>query len=139
MNMSDRTQPTIYPETQFYWEGAKQGKLLLNACTPCGNKPFFPPRPFCPHCGSREVTVMQASGRGALHSFVISHLPAPGYEPPFTVAVVMLEEGVKMLTNIMNCPPDPDHLELDMPLELTFETRGDLKIPQFQPAKGGAA
>jgi uncharacterized protein len=39
----------------------------------------------------------------------------------------------------MNCPPDPDHLELDMPLELTFETRGDLKIPQFQPAKGGAA
>lgn len=137
--MSERQLPTIYPETQFYWDGAKEGKLLLNACTPCGDKPYFPPRPFCPSCGSRDVTVKEASGRGTLHSYIINHLPAPGYEPPFTVAVVMLEEGVKMVSNILDCPAEPEALELDMPLEVTFEKRGDLAVPQFRPAKGGAA
>lgn len=135
--MGDRPVPTIYPETQFYWDGAKQGKLLLNSCPSC-EKAYFPPRPFCPSCGSRDVTVIEASGRGWLHSFVISHLPAPGYEPPFTVAVVRLEEGVKMVTNIVDCPAEPEELVLDMALEVTFESRGDVTVPQFRPA-GDAA
>lgn len=136
--MSERPKPTIYPETQFYWDGAKAGKLMLNTCGPCGDKPYFPPRPFCPTCGSRDVGVMQASGRGRLYSYVINQMPAPGYEPPFTVAVVMLDEGVKMVSNIVDCPPDPEALVLDMPLEVTFEMRGDVAVPQFKPA-GGAA
>ena len=137
--MSERPLPTIYPETRFYWDGAKEGKLLLNACTPCGDKAYFPPRPFCPTCGSRDVTVIEASGKGRLYSYIISHLPAPGYTPPFTVAVVMLEEGVKMVSNIEGLPADPEALALDMPLSVTFEARGDMMIPQFQPAEGGAA
>ena len=136
--MSERQTPTIYPETRFYWDGAKAGKLLLNACTAC-DKPYFPPRPFCPTCGSREVEVREASGKGTLHSYVINQLPAPGYEPPFTIAVVMLDEGVKMLTNIVDCPAEPEALVLDMPLEVTFEARGDIAVPQFRPATGGAA
>ncbi|OWU85921.1 DNA-binding protein [Oceanicola sp. 22II-s10i] len=136
--MSERPQPTIYPETQFYWDGAKEGKLLLNACTPCGGKAYFPPRPFCPTCGSRDVAVIEASGKGRLYSYIINHLPAPGYTPPFTVAVVMLDEGVKMVANILDCPAEPEALTLDMPLEVTFEQRGDIAVPQFKPA-GGAA
>lgn len=136
--MSERQMPTITPETQFYWDGARAGKLLLNACKPCGGKAYFPPRPFCPTCSSRDVTVIEASGKGRLYSYVITHLPALGYEPPFTVAVVMLEEGVKMVSNILDCPAEPEALTLDMPLEVTFEARGDLAIPQFRPA-GGAA
>lgn len=136
--MSGRPVPTIYPETQFYWDGAKEGKLLLNACTPCGDKAYFPPRPFCPTCGSRDVTVIEASGKGRLYSYIINEMPAPGYEPPFTVAVVMLEEGVKMVSNLMDLPPDPTVIELDMPLEVTFEQRGEIAAPQFRPA-GGAA
>ncbi|MDF1856826.1 Zn-ribbon domain-containing OB-fold protein [Pseudooceanicola sp.] len=136
--MSERQLPTIYPETQFYWDGAKAGKLLLQSCNAC-DKIYYPPRPFCPTCGSRDIAVTQASGKGTLHSFVISHLAAPGYEPPFTIAEVMLEEGVKMMTNIVDCPADPESLDLDMPLELTFEQRGDVAVPQFRPAKGGAA
>lgn len=135
--MSEKPTPAIYPETQFYWDGAKAGKLLLNSCPAC-DKPYFPPRPFCPTCGSREVEVIEASGRATLHSYIINHLPAPGYEPPFTVAGVMLEEGVKMVTNILDCPAEPEALILDMPLEVTFEARGDLSVPQFRPA-GGAA
>lgn len=137
--MSERQVPTIYPETRFYWDGAKEGKLLLNACTPCGGKAYFPPRPFCPTCGSRDVEVIEASGKGTLHSYIINHLPAPGYEPPFTVAVVMLEEGVKMVSNILDCPAEPEALVLDMPLEVTFEQRGDIAVPQFRPRQGGAA
>jgi len=134
--MSERQVPTIYPETRFYWDGAKEGKLLLNACTPCGGKAYFPPRPFCPACGSRDVSVIEASGKGTLYSYIINQLPAPGYEPPFTVAVVMLEEGVKMVSNILDCPADPEALILDMPLEVTFEQRGEIAVPQFRPAGG---
>lgn len=133
--MSDKPVPTIYPETQFYWDGAKEGKLMLQSCTDC-DKPYFPPRPFCPLCGSRAVKAFEASGKGRLHSYVINHMPAPGYTPPFTVAVVELEEGPRMMSNILECPPEPDALVLDMPLEVTFEVRGDLNIPQFRPAVG---
>lgn len=133
--MSERSQPTIYPETQFYWDGAKAGKLLLNSCTAC-DQAYFPPRPFCPVCGSRKVEVIEASGKGRLYSYVINHMPAPGYEPPFVVAVVMLDEGVKMMSNLLDCPPAPEALELDMPLEVTFEQRGDIAVPQFRPAGG---
>lgn len=136
--MTERPLPTIYDETRFYWDGAKEGKLLLNACVPCGDKVYFPPRPFCPTCGSRDVKVTEASGKGRLYSYIINQMPAPGYEPPFTVAVVMLEEGVKMVSNILDCPADPEALELDMPLEVTFEQRGNIAVPQFKPA-GGAA
>lgn len=136
--MSERQVPVIYPETQFYWDGAKQGKLLLQSCPTC-DKAYFPPRPFCPTCGTRDVEVFEASGKGRLYSYVISQLPAPGYEPPFTIAVVMLDEGVKMVTNILECPPEPEVLVLDMPVEVTFEQRGEIAVPQFRPIKGDAA
>lgn len=133
--MTERAVPTIYPETQFYWDGAKAGKLMLQSCNDC-SKAYFPPRPFCPSCGSRAVETFEASGKGRLYSYVINHLPAPGYTPPFTVAVVELQEGPRMLTNIVDCPPDPEALILDMPLEVTFETRGEFSIPQFRPVTG---
>lgn len=130
--MTEKPIPKIYPETQHYWEGAKNGKLLLQCCRAC-NTHYFPPRPFCPACGSRDVEVVEATGRGRLYSYTISHIPTPGYEPPFIVAVVMLEEGVKILTNLVECPQEPEALTLDMALEVTFEARGDMAIPQFRP------
>lgn len=105
----------------------------MNRCTAC-NKAYFPPRPFCPFCGSRDTTVTAASGRGSLYSYVISHLPSPGYEPPYVIAVVLLEEGVRMVSNLVDVSPEPEALPLDMPLEVTFEARGDIAVPQFKPA-----
>lgn len=136
--MSERAIPTVYPETQFYWDGAKQGKLMLNTCRAC-DRAYFPPRPFCPRCSSRDITIAEASGRGRLYSYVISQLPAPGYEPPFTIAVVELDEGVRMVSNIVDCPADPEALILDMPLQVTFEDRDGFAVPQFRPAAGGAS
>jgi uncharacterized OB-fold protein len=76
-----------------------------------------PPRPFCPHCAAREVSIFRASGRGRLYSYVIHHRPVPGFTPPYAIAVVELDEGPRMMTNITDCPQTPEALELDMPVD----------------------
>lgn len=134
--MSDRVIPKPTPETQHYWDGAKEGELRLQQCNSC-DKVYFPPRAFCPECGSRDVKVIKASGKGRLYSYIINHLPAPGFEGPFAVAIVELEEGPRLMSNILECEQTPEALQLDMPLEVTFEKLTDeITLPQFKPAKG---
>ena len=134
--MTDRTLPKPTPETQHYWDGARDGELRLQRCNACDHA-YFPPRPFCPECSSRDVAVFKASGRGTLYSYVINHMKSPGYEPPFAIAVVELEEGPRMMANILDCPQTPEALVLDMPLEVTFEKLTDeITLPQFRPAGG---
>jgi uncharacterized OB-fold protein len=132
----DRVIPKPTPETRHYWDGAREGELRLQNCDSCDNT-YFPPRPFCPECGSREVSVIKASGRGKLLSYVINHLPSPGFnDGPFAIAVVELEEGPHMMSNILECEQTPEALQLDMPLEVTFEKLTDeITLPQFRPAR----
>ena len=135
MPNGQRVIPTPTPETRHYWDGAKDGKLILQKCNDCSAN-YFPPRPFCPKCGSRSVQEFQASGKGSLYSYVINHLPSPGFTPPFAIAVVELEEGPRLMSNIVECEQTPEALELDMPLEVTFEKlNDDITLPQFKPAK----
>jgi len=137
--MTDRIVPKPTPETQHYWDGAKEGELRLQSCGSCRTT-YFPPRPFCPECGSRDVAVTRASGRGTLHSYIINNIGAPGMKPPFAIAVVELEEGPRIMTNIVGCDQTPEALILDMPLEVTFEkVTDDINLPQFRPATGGQA
>lgn len=75
-----------------------------------------------------------ASGRATLYSYVISHLPTPGFSSPFVLAVVELSEGPRLLTNIVGVEPQPELLSLDMDLEVVFEPLGDLAVPLFRPA-----
>lgn len=127
-------QPT--PETRHFWEGTKQGELRLQRCSECSNV-YFPPRPFCPKCASRNVEVFAASGKGKLHSYVINHRPAPGFEneAPYAIAVIMLDEGVKMMTNMAGVEQTPEALQLDMPCEVTFEDRSEtIALPLWRPA-----
>lgn len=134
--MTDRFVPKPSPETRHYWEGAKVGELRLQRCSAC-SQTYFPPRPFCPECGSRDVTIFAASGKGTLYSYIINEIGAPGRTPPFAVAIVELEEGPRMMSNIVECEQTPEALKLDMPLEVTFEAlTDDISLPQFRPAKG---
>ena len=129
-----RVIPTPTPETQHYWDGAKAGELRLQRCKACAHT-YFPPRNHCPDCGARDVEVIRASGRGRLFSYIINHLPSPGFEPPFAIAVVELEEGPRLMSNIVGCAQTPEALELDMALEVTFERLSDdITLPQFKPA-----
>jgi uncharacterized OB-fold protein len=131
-----RALPTPTPETEHYWRGACEGKLLLQRCESCA-KAYFPPRPFCPTCGSRDVAVIQASGRASLYSYAIQHRAIPGFVPPYAIAVVTLEEGPRMMTSIVECAQTPEALQLDMPLEVSFQRMSDtLSLPVFRPAGG---
>ena len=69
---SGRARPQPTPETQHFWDGTRQGELRLQRCDACG-RIYFPPRPFCPACASRSVTVFAASGKAVLYSYVIHH------------------------------------------------------------------
>lgn len=136
MPEGQRARPQPTPETMHFWEGTRAGELRLQRCNTC-SKVYFPPRPFCPGCASRDVGVFRASGKGRLYSYVIHHRPVPGFTPPYAIAVVELDEGPRMMTNIVDCPQTPEALVLDMPLEVAFEKMDDeITLPLFRPAKG---
>lgn len=124
-------QPT--PETQHFWDGTKAGELRLQRCLDCGEI-YFPPRPLCPACSSRNVEVFAASGKGTLLSYVINQRQHPSFDGPYAIALVKLDEGPTMMSNIVDCAQTPDALVLDMPLVVTFEYHDEIAIPLFKPA-----
>src|SRR5471030_2122519 len=128
-----RARPKPTPETQHFWDGTQSGELRLQRCDACANV-YFPPRPFCPSCASRKVSIFKASGKAKLYSYVIHHRPVPGFTPPYAIAVVELDEGPRMMTNIVECPQTPEALVLDMALEVAFEKIDDeITLPLFRP------
>ena len=128
-----RPKPT--PETRHFWEGCREGRLLLQRCRETG-RAYFPPRPFSPFTGSRDVEIFAASGRATLYSYVIHHREVPGFTPPYAIAVVELEEGPRMMSNITGCPQTPEALILDMELEVVFRPLDDeITLPLFRPVK----
>lgn len=129
------------PEAKPYWEGARDGKLMIPKCRACG-KAFLYPRVLCPFCASREIDWIQASGRGRLYSFEIAHQilnKAFKVRTPVVLAMVELEEGPRLLTNLVEVEPDPATLRCDMPVEVVFEKLTDqVSLPMFRPAKAAA-
>ena len=129
-----RPLPAPTPETAHFWDGTNAGNLLLQRCTDCTNA-YFPPRAFCPSCGSRAVEVFAATGKATLYSYVINQRPPDGFDEPVAIAVVELEEGPRMMTNIIDCPQTEDALVLDMALEVAFERQtDDITLALFRPA-----
>jgi|ERR1700733_6623941 len=126
--------PVPTPETAPYWRGAAEGKLRIQQCNACGRYYFYP-RPTCPNCRGREATWRAVSGRARLSSYVINQRPLPPFDPavPLVVALVELEEGPLMMTNIVGVEPVPSALELGMDLSVRFVARGDQKLPVFAP------
>ena len=134
--MPPRMLPEPTPETRHFWDGCAKGELRLQRCAHCGGASYFPPRPFCPTCQSRDVEIYAASGKAILYSYVINHRPRPdmGTEP-YAIAVVELAEGPRMMTNIVGCPQTPEALQLDMKLKVTFSKQSEtISLPFFEPA-----
>jgi uncharacterized protein len=127
--------PRPTPETEEYWQATARGELVIQRCAACGQH-FFYPRSTCPRCASDDVPWVRASGRATLYSYVINHLPVPGFseDGPYAIAVVELAEGPRMMSSIVGVPATPEELVLDMPLEVTFQQRGDYAIPVFTKA-----
>ena len=119
-------------DTQFFWDGVKAHRLLIQRCGGCGTL-RHPPRPMCPHCHSLEWDSIEASGRGTVFSFVIPHHPPlPWFPESYVVALVELEEGTRLVTNLVGVAPE--HVSIGMPVRVRFEAFDDgLVLPLFAP------
>jgi uncharacterized OB-fold protein len=126
--------PTADPETQAFWDAARDGRLLIRRCGACGEAHFYP-RSFCPLCWSEDVAWEEASGRATLYTWSVVHsndLPPFRDRLPYVAAVVDLAEGPRMMTNVVDC--DHDALAVGMDLTVTYEQRtDDVTVPVFRP------
>jgi uncharacterized protein len=131
--MAGGTEPSPTPETEEFWAGTLLGELRIQHCNDCG-KNYFYPRPFCRYCQSRNVEWRVVSGLGTLVSYVINYRPVPPAAPdePQIIALVELDEGPRMMTNIVGVAPEPENLPLDARVRVEFEPRGAQALPVFR-------
>ena len=127
--------PTLVGETRPFWEACRRGELLIQKCDTCGEYQFYP-RGICANCWTSDIAWVRASGRGTVWTFTVTHQNrTPGFaeEVPYVLALVELEEGVKMFTNVVEC--DPREVKIGMPVEVTFVRATDqISVPYFKPA-----
>ena len=125
--------PTPTALSRPHWEGCREGKLCVQRCSACGTHVFIP-RPVCTSCQSLDLEWVECTGRGTLYSYTVVARPQrPEFEVPYTVAIVELEEGWHMLTNLVDIAPD--QIAIGMPVEVTFrELTEDTTLPYFRPA-----
>ena len=151
--MSARPIPPTSDLTAPYWEAARRGELSLQQCDACQER-AFPPRAHCPSCGAAELAWSPVSGRGTVHSYTVAYrAPHPVFadQLPLVVAIVELEEGPRLVTNLVDC--DHGELEVGLPVEVRFEPidgsgasrasgpssdtdDSDLALPVFTPIRG---
>ena len=127
-----RPRPVATLDGRFFWEGIEQGKLLIQRCAACGEL-RHPPGPMCPKCHSLEWTVLEASGRGTVYSYVVAHHPPiPPFEYPNLIVLVALEEGARLVSNLVGI--SPEEVEIGMPVVCEIvEIEEGFKLPQFRP------
>ena len=126
-----RAMPGLNDDNRFFWEGAQQGRLLIQRCQGCGDL-HHPPGPVCPQCQSFEWDTVQASGRGTVYSYVVMHYPeVPPYEYPNPIGLIELEEGVRVVAQLVGV--QPNQMQIGMPVQVEFNTFGELTLPQFRP------
>jgi uncharacterized OB-fold protein len=127
--------PKPAPESVPYWEAAKEHRLSLPKCDAC-EKFWFPPTRTCPHCLSPKFTWTDVSGRGKVFSFVTFHRvynKAFAEEVPYAVTLIELEEGPRLISNVVGIPAD--QVRCDMPVKVVFDDVADgVSIPKFTPA-----
>lgn len=116
------------PGSEPYWEAAKAGKLVVKHCTACG-KPHYYPRGVCPHCLSDKLEWRDAKGTGTIYTYSVMRAAKPSY----VIAYVTLDEGVSMMTNIVDC--DPAKVKIGQKVKVVFKpTDSGGKLPCFTPA-----
>jgi hypothetical protein len=118
--------------TADFWEACRRGVLEVSACEGCGHR-FLPPGPCCPRCWSARLAPQGVSGRGRVASFVVyRRAHHPGMPVPYVVALIELDEGPRLISNVVGCAPE--EVAIDMPVEVRFEESGDFTLPRFAPA-----
>ena len=125
----------INQESKQFWDAAAQNVLLLPRCSDCGFTIFYP-RSICPECRSRNLSWIPMSGKGEVYSYTVTRRTSGRFKShvPFVIAYVQLDEGPRMLTNVVDC--DPNNVSIGMRVEVMFESQDEGKaIPRFKPSQ----
>ena len=128
--------PVMQPWSEEFWKGTKQHKLLIQECNDCNVKIFYP-RKYCPECWSANLGWSEASGKAKVYTYTtMMDMVEPKFweDLPYVLAIVELEEGIKMMTRIVEC--EPETVSMGMDVEVVFEDISDeCALPFFRPAK----
>ena len=129
-----RPRPALTQDNAFWFEGARQHRLLIQRCKQCGTL-RHPPRPMCSECRSYEWDVVDASGRGTVYSFVVNHYPqVPAFDYPLAVGLIELEEGTRLVADVIGV--EPSEIQVGMPVEVEWVDHDpDLSLPAFKPSR----
>lgn len=137
--MATRLAPSVSPDTEFFWSGLADHKLLIQRCADCKTL-RVPPRPMCGNCQSLKWESIESTGRGTVYSFVMpQYPPLPFLQYPYVVALIELEEGVRIVSNL--CDIEPAAIEVGLPVEVFYEkfeaipSGDELVLHQFRPAR----
>ena len=127
-----RPRPALTQDNAFWFEGAKEHRLLIQRCAQCGEL-RHPPRPVCPQCRSYEWDTVEASGRGTVYSYVVNHYPqVPAFDYPLPIGLIELEEGTRLVADLVDVEPGDVHV--GMPVEVEWQEHDpDLTLPAFHP------
>ena len=127
-----RPRPAINDDNRFFWEGVERGELLIQRCAACGSL-RHPPRPMCSACRSLEWDAVRSAGRGTVHTYAVPHHPRlPAFPEPYVVALIDLEEGTRLVSNVIGVAPAD--MRVGMPVELRVTRLADgLTLPLFRP------
>ena len=135
MAQNQKPIPVMQPWTKDFWKATKQGKLMIQHCKDCNANIFFPKK-VCPECWSDNLTWIESSGRAKVYTYtVMMDMVEPKFmgDLPYVLAMVDLDEDIRMTTRIINCKPED--VAIDMPVEVVFEdVSDDCALPMFQPA-----
>jgi uncharacterized OB-fold protein len=130
--------PQVTPEMKPFWDAARRHELVVQRCTGCGTH-RFPARDICSRCLSRDAAWTPVSGRGSVFSWAIMHqVYHPGFaaEVPYAVVVIELDEGARLVSNLVDCPPAD--IRAGMPVEVVFDdVAPDVSLPKFRPRRSG--
>lgn len=128
--------PVVLPEVKQFWDATAEGRLMLPRCGDCQTVIWYP-RPYCPACASLNIGWFEASGRGSIYSFTVNRrgqadLSAYREAGTYVLAYVELEEGPRVMTNIVDC--DPDSVKIGQSVELVFHDTGQgTALARFRP------
>jgi uncharacterized OB-fold protein len=128
--------PAPTPDSKPFWDAAREHELRIQRCLDC-REAYFYPRNVCPHCLSGNVEWFRASGRGRLHTFSIVYrgLKHPPLAAPYVLAMVELEEGPRLMTNLVGVDADPAKIRCDMAVEIEWaDVTPEVTLPRFRPA-----
>lgn len=136
MTTVDKPMPRPTAVSQPYWDAARDHRLVAPRCRACGTL-FLYPRATCPSCLGADLDWEQLSGRGRVYTFTVVRQAAhPAFtdEVPYVLAIVELDEGPRLLTNVVGC--DPEAVRCDQRVEVDFDDAGAVTVPKFRPAAG---